>query len=83
MKAINYSSFEEVDQQLKILWLQKEIAHENIKLGFKKTKNNLYPKNLLGGINNLGGTGAFIQSILITFLTDKILKILKKRKAIH
>ena len=83
MKAINYSSFEEIDQQLKILWLQKEIAHENIKLGLKKTKNNLYPKNLLGGINNLGGLGPFIQSILITFFTDMILKKLKKRKAIH
>jgi hypothetical protein len=83
MKAINYRSFEEIDQQLKILWLQKEIAHENIKLGLKKTKNNLYPKNLLAGINNLGGTSAFIQSMLITILTDKILKKLKKRKAIH
>jgi len=83
MKAINYSSFEEIDQQLKILWLQREIAHENIKLGFKRTKKNLYPKNLLGGIDNLGGTIPFIQSLLITFLTDKILKKLKKRKAIH
>jgi len=83
MKTINYSSFEEIDQQLKILWLKKEIAHENIKLGLKRTKNNLYPKNLLIGINNLGGTGAIIQSMLITFLTDKILKKLKKRKAIH
>ena len=83
MKAINYSSFEEIDQQLKILWLQKEIAHENIKLGFKRTKNSLYPKNILGGIDNFGGTIPFIQSIIITFLTDKILKKLKKRKAIH
>jgi hypothetical protein len=83
MKAINYCSFEEIDQHLKILWLQKEIAHENIKLGLKKTKNNLYPQNLLGGVNNLGGTIPFIQSLLITFLTDWILKKLNKRNAIH
>jgi len=83
MKTINFKSFEEIDQQLKILWLQKEIAHENIKLSLKKTKNNLYPKNLLGGINNLDGTSAFIQSMLIPFLISKILKKLKKRKAMH
>ena len=83
MKAINYSSFQEIDQQLQILWLQKEIAHENIKLGFKETKNYLYPKKLLSGMDTLGGANGFIQSMIITFLTEKILKKLKKRKAIH
>lgn len=83
MKAINYSSFEEIDQHLKILWLQKEIAHENIKLGLKKTKNSLYPKNLLGAFDNFGGTIPFIQSMLITFITDKILKKIRNRKAMH
>lgn len=83
MKQINYNSFEEVDRQLKILWLQKEIARENIKLGIKKTKTGLYPKNLLGGMDTVGSTGGFIQSMLITFITGKILKLLKKRKSIH
>jgi len=80
MKTIKYTSFEEIDQQLKILWLQKEIAKENIKLGAKKTRHSLYPKNLLNSIDNQGSVKGFLQSILITFLTDKILNALKKRK---
>jgi len=42
-----YSSFEEIELDLKILKVQREIHVQKIKLGFEKTGQNLRPMNLL------------------------------------
>lgn len=43
-----YSSFEEIDKDLKILKLQTEIDKEEIKLSLDQTKESLSPKSLIG-----------------------------------
>jgi len=82
MATSKYSSFEEIDQRLKILWLQKEIDLENIKLGLNKSKDNLYPRNLLNAIDVPGGFGNFWQNIIITFIANKLFKKFGKKHRI-
>ncbi len=43
-----YSSFAEIDEQLRILRLKREIDSESIKLHLNQAKVGLYPSNLLG-----------------------------------
>jgi len=83
MATRNYSSFEEIDQRLKILWLQKEIDHENIKLGINRSKENLYPGNLMKAIDIPGGLASFWQNIIITFIANKLYKKFVKKDRIE
>lgn len=62
-----YSSFEQIDQDLKILRLEMEIDRENLKMTFQQTKSNLYPTSLLGGF------GGIIKKFLISILAKKFL----------
>lgn len=62
-----YKSFDEIDQDLKILKLQREIDLENLKMIFRKTKSNLYPTSLLGGV------GGIIKKFLISIFAKKVL----------
>lgn len=45
-----YSSFKEIDRDLKILKLQTQIDREQIKLHFNQTRENLSPFSLIGSI---------------------------------
>ncbi|HSI70102.1 MAG TPA: DUF6327 family protein [Gillisia sp.] len=45
-----YSSFEEIDRDLKILKLQNEIDKEEIKLSIQETKDNMSPLSLAGSV---------------------------------
>jgi len=72
MKNKQYNSFEEIDQQLKIYSLKKEINIENIKLSISDTKDNFYKTYL---VDNITG---FIKGILVTFVAKKIFKVFKK-----
>lgn len=83
MKTKQYKSFEDIDKQLKIYSLKKNIAHEQLKISLKETKNDLVPKNLMGSINHLGNAGMILQQFAITFITEKLVKKFKKRKSIH
>jgi len=82
MATNKYSSFEEIDQRLKILWLQKEIDVENIKLGLHKSKDNIYPRNLLNSIDVPGGFGSFWQNIIITFIANKLFRKFAKKQQV-
>lgn len=62
-----YSSFDEIDQDLKILKLQQQIDRENLKLKFRETKSSLYPTSLLGGL------GGLIQKFFISLFAKKVL----------
>ena len=44
-----YSSFEEIELDLQILKVQREIHAQKIKLNLEKTEENLQPMNLLEG----------------------------------
>jgi len=71
MNVKRYSTFEEIDTDLKILRLQRDIDKENLKLTYQSTKNNLYPTNLLGGFSGI------IQKIVISMVAKKLLKKLR------
>ena len=42
-----YSSFKEIELDLQILKLEREIHSQKIKMGFRETRENLRPMNLL------------------------------------
>lgn len=63
-----FTSFDEIDQQLAILKLQREIDREQLRLHVNRIKANFYPTNLLGGV------GGIAQKLIISFVAKKILK---------
>ena len=65
MTPKRYSSFEEIDTQLKILKLQRAIEHEHLVFNYKKVKYLLYPKNITLVI------GDIIQQKLISILLNR------------
>lgn len=68
----SYNSFEEIDNQLRILRLQKQIYKEGLKLSLKNSKFNLKSFNIK---NELKGR---LQNQLLTLVRDKVLNKLKK-----
>ncbi len=66
MDKKQYTSFAEINQDLRILRLQREIDKEQLKLMVKETKSQLYPTNLLGGM------GGIVQKLLISLLAKKL-----------
>ena len=72
MKNRQYNSFEEIDQQLKIYSLKKEINIENIKLSISESKDKLYKSYLINNFNSL------IQGLLVSFVAKKIFKYFRK-----
>ncbi|MBC2838206.1 DUF6327 family protein [Robiginitalea sp. SC105] len=67
-----YTSFKEIDKDLKILNLQREIAVEDLKLTYSETRKSLYPTHLLGGFSGI------IQKLAISFLAKKIMERLSR-----
>ncbi|WP_343748769.1 DUF6327 family protein [Fluviicola sp.] len=63
-----YNSFEEIDLDLKILKLEREIHAQKFKRGLQGAKQNLRPANLLE--ETLGGISepSFIERIVSTIL---------------
>lgn len=72
-----YSSFEEIDKDLKILKLQTEIDKEEIKLSLDQTKDKMSPMSIAGSI-----VGSVIQKLLVLKAVSKIsgIKGIKKKE---
>ncbi|MGY8916307.1 MAG: DUF6327 family protein [Flavobacteriales bacterium] len=68
MTAKKYTSFQEIDERLKILRLQKNISRESLKFNIKKSKETFYPTQVLGEFS-----GVF-QKVILGFILRKILK---------
>lgn len=68
MIAKKYSSFEEIDERLKILKLQKDISRESLRFNIKKSKETFYPSHVLGEFSGV------IQKVLLGFVLKKVLK---------
>ena len=68
MNVKRYNTFNEIDNDLKILSLQREIDKENLKLTFQNTKNNFYPTNILGGFSGI------VKKIALSLVAKKLLK---------
>ena len=50
MEPIKYSSYAQIERDLEILKLEKEIHHQKLVLSFEKTKEILMPNNFMSGI---------------------------------
>lgn len=68
MEAKKYSSFQEIERDMKILQLQREIDEEKLKLAFQSTKEELNPINILGGFSGIA------KKLALSLVTNKILK---------
>ena len=68
MTTKRFSTFEEIDQQLIIVRLQRDISSERIKLQFNELISNLrlYPLQV---IENIGNT---VQKLLLVFAIRKL-----------
>ncbi len=62
-----YSSFEEINRDLKILKLQTEIDKEEIKLSIAKTKKGLSPVSIAGSI-----LGSIIEKAVVLKAVTKL-----------
>lgn len=67
-----YSSFDEIERDLKILKLQTQIDREEIKLSYKLTKDNMSPFSLITSI-----AGSVIQKALVLKAVAKIFGVKK------
>ncbi|MFC7356168.1 DUF6327 family protein [Jejudonia soesokkakensis] len=75
-----YTTFEEIDQDLKRLYLQSEISKEELKLAARDVKEDIKPSNLVMGV--LGGlaTSAVVIRLLTPVASFLIAKFLNKHK---
>jgi len=72
-----YSSYEEINSDLEILKVEKDLAYARFKRDLEETKESLEPMNLIGDTPRkvLGVLGAFsgpLKSAAMTWLFKKI-----------
>ncbi|MBT8183337.1 MAG: hypothetical protein KJN76_00740 [Eudoraea sp.] len=68
MAPKRYTSFSEIDKDLKIHKLRQEIDLESMKLRYLVAKNALYPSRLLGGYSGI------ISKLLISIIVKRVIK---------
>ena len=73
-----YSNFEEVDRDLKRLYLQSEISKEELKLSFHLTKESAKPSKLITGLIGGVATSTLLLKLLMPLFSFGIGKFLKK-----
>lgn len=77
MEPKQYTSFEEIERDLQILKLEREIHQQKIVLHFEQTKENLTTRNLLSGLlhvnipKNVGSIIKFFAPLLIQWFFNK------------
>lgn len=79
METKRYSSYAQIEQDLEILKVEKELHYQRLLQTFDNTKQNLDPKNLLGGIpgvaiDMVSGLAGPLKGMLINFVLKKIFK---------
>ena len=75
METKKYSSYAEIEQELKILNLEKEIYYKKMLLSVDKTKESILPSksvNFLGNLyqNVFSGTYGTILKIIIPYVVN-------------
>jgi hypothetical protein len=81
METKKYSSYAEIEHELEILKLQKEINLQKLVLSFQKTKESFTPENIVSGF--LGSYKSILSDSYTTILEiaiPYIIKWLLKRK---
>jgi hypothetical protein len=78
MGTKKYSSYAQIDRELEILKIEKEISYQKVVLGFHRTKESLTPNHLLN--NFLGSfktvfSGSFgnILNVVVPFVINWII----------
>lgn len=66
---MRYNSFDEIDNDLKILQLQREINKETIKYSLKGLKTDVYPSNLFHNLKSI------VQHYIFNFTIEKFKKL--------
>ena len=75
MKKKIYSSFDEIDKDLKILKLQKDIDLEEVKLSYHEVKSSLSPVGLIAHV-----AGAIAQKAFVLKAVNKLLGLTRLKK---
>ena len=75
MISKKYTSYDEIDRELDILRLEKEINYQKLILTVQKTKENFTPQNLVSGF--LGSYKTLFSSSYGTILNIAIPYIIK------
>lgn len=70
---IQYHSFSEIDDRLRILKLRREIDKESLKLHLNQAKADFYPIHLMEGVSGI------VQKIALTFAIKKLSQLVRKK----
>ncbi|WP_306351217.1 DUF6327 family protein [Flavobacterium sp. '19STA2R22 D10 B1'] len=79
MENQKYRSYSEIERDLEILKIEKEIYYQKLVLSVQETKDSLSPSHLLGNVPKaalglLGGLSGPIKNVLISVILKKIFK---------
>lgn len=82
MNSRRYTSFEEIDRELEILKIEKDIHYQRLIYNVQRTKENLEPMNVVKGvvsstISNLPGSLGTIFNLALPFIIKRFFN--KKR----
>jgi hypothetical protein len=81
MKNKQYTSFEQIDRELEILRIEKEINHQKLLLVVQKTKESLQPLNMVSDL--MGSYKASFSNIYTSILEmgiPLIIKLIRRKK---
>jgi hypothetical protein len=81
MQTKKYSSYAEIERELEILKIEREISHKKLLFGFQKTKDSLTPMNIVSGVvgSSINAFSGSYGSIL-TFAIPLVIKWIRKIK---
>ena len=78
METKVYTSYAEIDRDLEILKLQKEIDHQKLALSVEKTIDNLTPgslmQNVLGNVGTLVTKYDWLSKIVVPLVIRRFMK---------
>lgn len=80
MERKRYSSYEEIDRDLEILKLEKEIHFRKLSQSFMKTKDSLSPGQMIKNslptvaVNVLSGLSGPIKGMALSFILKKLFR---------
>lgn len=80
METKKYSSYAQIERELEILKIEKEISYQKLVLGVKKTKENLSPQNIVSDLVASYSAAIPYGSIVsasIPFILNKTIPIVK------
>ena len=81
MTTKKYSSYADIDRDLEILNLERQINYQKLVLSVDKTKESLLPSNLISGLfSSYKSITSNIYVIILQFVIPCVINWLKNRK---